>query len=324
MTNNQENKYLDVFDLSNYTKLQKWSWKSCLRQKFLNHFVGISKLYGNGSAVDDWPDIEYELVRIGIIGYIELVKGDWRVARIATDPAGTKQLKTTRGGVQEVRFYLVDDASKEEIWGGQGEKPEHVKDVNWIGDRFVIFRNNKTGSGMLGADFDKQCEDLDDFYASIKWDIGQSKKRFILILPEEPDEQKWADTINSWEIGILTLITLLKEPSSKGRGIKLADIKYDVYYDQEGGKQREQLWKDLYNLLSITKSFNGIRHILADQEGEKERQSVPETFISNSEFDAWEYLHWHERQKVLNELASKQGGRARYKLKYGNYEERYY
>ncbi|CAG8836181.1 25872_t:CDS:2, partial [Racocetra persica] len=119
---------------------------------------------------------------------------------------------------------------------GKGERPKDVKEVNWIGDRFVIFRNNKTGSGMLGADFEKQCEDLDDFYASI----------------------------------------------NKGRGIKLADIKYDVYYDQEGGKQREQLWKDLYNLLSITKSFNGIRHVLADQAEDKERQSVPETFISNS------------------------------------------
>ncbi|CAG8489790.1 13542_t:CDS:2 [Gigaspora margarita] len=141
-------------------------------------------------------NIRLDLNRIkGTLGYDDLVKGDWRIARIASDTIGKKQLKTTRGGVQEVRFYLVDDATKEEIWGGQGDKPEHVKDVNWIGDRFVIFRNNKTGSGMLGADFDKQCEDLDDFYASI----------------------------------------------NKGRGIKLADIKYDVYYDQEGGKQREQL-----------------------------------------------------------------------------------
>jgi hypothetical protein len=42
---------------------------------------------------------------------------------------------------------------------------------------------------MLGSGFSEQCEDLDNFYQSIKWDIGQAKKRFILILPEKPEDE---------------------------------------------------------------------------------------------------------------------------------------
>ncbi|CAG8784742.1 5851_t:CDS:1, partial [Cetraspora pellucida] len=70
---------------------------------------------------------------------------------------------------------------------------------------------------------------------------GQAKKRFILVLPTKPDDEKWADVVNSWEIGILTLITLQKDPSGKDRGIKGSDIKYETYADPEQGKQRDQL-----------------------------------------------------------------------------------
>lgn len=317
---------IDIFDLSNYTNLNNWSWDGKLRRKFYNHYIGISRLEGKGPLLDMWSDIEDEAIKRGEIAVIELVEnsGEWFLATIAEETNGSgnkqKKIKRTRGGVEAVSFILLDDATKEEIRGGNSEKPEGIADKNWIGNRFLIFKNDRSGSPMLGADFVEMCEDLDNFYQLIKWDAGQAKKRFILILPTKPDDEKWADVVNSWEIGILTLITLQKDPSGKDRGIKASDIKYETYADPEQGKQRDQLWRDLFNLLSLVKSFHGIRHITPESAGEKERQSVPEIYLSSNEFDAWEYLHWHERNKVLQQAEKLQKG-SNYRLKYGMISE---
>ncbi|RHZ37619.1 hypothetical protein [endosymbiont GvMRE of Glomus versiforme] len=316
--------FVDIFDLSNYTNLNNWSWEGKLKRKFYNHYVGISRLEGQGPLKDLWADVEWQMIIQGEIAVIELVEnsGEWFLAVVALKDETTKEkkIKRTRGGIESVSFILLDDATKEEINGGNGEKPENIAEKNWIGDRFLIFKNDRSGTPMLGSDFAEMCEDLDNFYQLIKWDAGQAKKRFILILPSKPDDEKWADVVNSWEIGILTLITLLKEPSSKDKGIKMSDIKYDTYADPEQGKQRDQLWRDLYNLLSLIKSFHGIRHINQMDAQDKERQSVPEIYLSSDEFNAWEYLHWHERDKVLREAQKKMKG-SKYRLRYGQISE---
>jgi hypothetical protein len=52
----------------------------------------------------------------------------------------------------------------------------------------------------------------------------------------------------------------------------------------------------------------------------KERQSVPEIYLSSAEFDAWEYRHWHERNKVLQQAEKLQKGSS-YRLQYGRVRE---